>query len=195
MATGERPLISFDIHELLEYFEEHSDHPASLIALFNELAYRGRKKARELRATALARLSVLWHDGEYFKWPETAAIPGEGGLSATADWPSKGMLKFVGYSTGMSGPSETERRAILDDAFRGPLPHVIDAEYTRSFGKPNSAARLKRLAHSIASFAKNAKRRDAQGMRHAIEHWEGDLEYLWLTYYQGRFDFPWPKVE
>ena len=195
MPTADRPLLTLTIHELLEYFEEHSDEPASLIALFNELAFRGRKKARELRSTALARLTELWNEGEYFAWPETAAIPGEGPLTGTVDWPSKGMLKFLGYSTGKSGPSEAERRAILDDAFSGPLPNVIDAEYTRSFGSPRSAIRLKRIAHSIASFAKNAKRKADSGLRQAIDDWEGDLEYLRITYYRGRFDFPWPRLD
>jgi len=194
MATGERPLISMDIFELQSYFEANSRHAASLIALFNELAYRGRKKARELRADSLSRLANLAKEGEYFTWPDTAAVPGEGAIDGVTDWPSRGILRFLGYSTGVSAPSASERRAILDDAFLKPLPNVNSAEYMKSFGSPGSAVRLKRLAQSIASFTKNAKKKSQPSLGTAIEQWEGDLEYLRTKFYVGRYDFPWPTL-
>lgn len=194
MASVERPLISLDIFELQSYFEANTRHAASLIALFNELAHRGRKKARELRSNALAKLAELAKEGEYFTWPDTAAVPGEGAIDGVTDWPSRGMLRFLGYATGVSAPSTSERRAILDDAYLKALPNVNSDEYMKSFGSPGSAVRLKRLAQSIAGFTKNAKKKSQSSLDTAIEQWEGDLEYLRTKFYVGHYDFPWPKL-
>lgn len=194
MATGERPLISMDIFELRSHFEANSWHQESLVALLDELAYRGRKKARELRADLLSRLADLAKKAEYFVWPNTVAVPGDGAIDGVVDWPSTGLLSSRGYTTGVSAPSASERRAILDDIYLNPQPNVNDAEYMDTFGSPGSADRLRRLAQSIASFAKNAKRKAQPSLATAIERWEVDLEYLRTKFYVGRYDFPWPKI-
>jgi hypothetical protein len=50
------------------------------------------------------------------------------------------------------------------------------------------------MAESIASFARSAKRRDADTLAHAIGDWENDLQHLYHTYYVGRFGFAWPRA-
>jgi hypothetical protein len=61
------------------------------------------------------------------------------------------------------------------------------------WGEPKSINRLKKLADSLATFARNARRRRSSDMDHAIAEWEEDLKYLKDTYYTGRFRFDWPE--
>jgi hypothetical protein len=50
------------------------------------------------------------------------------------------------------------------------------------------------MAYSIASFCRIAKRRP-HAMEVAISDWEGDLNWLRVTYYDGRYQFEWPSTE
>jgi len=60
------------------------------------------------------------------------------------------------------------------------------------WGDPGSPARLKKMADSIASFARSKKRHDEVRFAQAIRDWESDLGHLHRTYYVGRFGFGWP---
>lgn len=60
------------------------------------------------------------------------------------------------------------------------------------WGQPESADRLRKMAEAIAAFARNLKRREDDRMQQAIDSWEGDLDYLFETYYVGHFRFAWP---
>jgi hypothetical protein len=48
------------------------------------------------------------------------------------------------------------------------------------------------MAHCIAAFTRNAKRRSAHDYAEAIADWEADLDYLYREYYVGHFSFAWP---
>jgi hypothetical protein len=105
-----------------------------------------------------------------------------------------GPLKFLGYTVGGDGHSEGMRWAILQRVFEGVLPPVFPADYLSLWGAPGSPKRLSKMAESIASFARSAKRRDADTLAHAIGDWENDLQHLYHTYYVGRFGFAWPRA-
>ena len=105
-----------------------------------------------------------------------------------------GPLKFLGYTVGVDGRSQGLRWAILRRVFEGVLPPVFPSDYLELWGAAGSPRRLSKMAESIASFARAAKRRDAGKYAHAISDWEGDLRHIYATYYVGRFGFAWPRA-
>ena len=105
------------------------------------------------------------------------------------------MLSALGYHVGIAtGISNTERKFLLDEIFNIHLPPLNDPAYMREWGAQKSAARLKKLAETIAALVRNAKRRKSQDMTVAYDEWEVDLEYLHGKYYVGHFQFAWPKI-
>lgn len=149
-----------------------------LIAIGNEWFRRGSMKNPE----------------EYFCWPSTEAIKGNGKLSQFTNL-DEGMLSYLGYHVGVTrGVHTSERRNILDRAFAGHLPPVFSPIHMREWSEPSSAARLKKLAECIASFARNTKRRENDTLEQAIKEWEQDLNYLFEKYYMGKFRFAWPST-
>jgi hypothetical protein len=105
-----------------------------------------------------------------------------------------GPLKVLGYTVGADGHGQGLRRTILRRVFEGVLPPVFPADYLSLWGAPGSPRRLSKMAESIASFTRSAKRRDAEKLAHAIEDWEIDLRHLYDAYYVGRFGFAWPRA-
>ena len=133
---------------------------------------------------------------ETFQWPKTEAEPGEQPIGQT-DWPQLGMLRFLGYSVGQKGELRTTRQRILRDLFyKLDLPKVANQAYVDEWGTPESGARLKKMAHSIAAFCRAARRRGEDAMSVAIDEWEEDLAWLKTTYYVGKLDrqFQWPET-
>jgi hypothetical protein len=133
---------------------------------------------------------------ETFQWPKTEAKPGEQPIGQT-DWPQVGMLGFLGYSVGQNGELRTTRQRILRDLFyKVDLPKVENQAYVDEWGTPESGARLRKMAQSIAAFCRGARRRDEFALSVAIEEWEEDLAWLKTTYYDGKFDrqFQWPET-
>lgn len=148
-------------------------------ALLNEWARRARR----------AR-----HQDDYFKWPSTSGGNGDGTLHFDA-WNEEGILRYLGYRVGSTqGEAAATRRRILDAAFSGELPPVNGFTYLQSWGPPVSAMRLKRLANEIARFVRHAKSKRSADMSSAIDDWEDDLDYLYMTYYVRNFGFSWPQV-
>lgn len=138
------------------------------------------------RRTILARL-----DPDHFDWPSTRAIGG-GGMFASIEH-AEGILGYLGYHVGKTGePSAMRRQTLLSRVFEGPLPPINGPEYMKEWNGPGSPARLKKMAESIASAVKSAKRRNHADYSVAIEHWEDDLRYLYQEYYVARFGFDWP---
>jgi len=141
-------------------------------------------EARRQAERVVTAVEDVWHrrsanqlpDG-WFKWPDTHAPGGHGSLTAE-DWMSLGPLKFLGYTVGRDGHGQVLRWAILKRVFEGVLPPVFPAEYLSLWGAPGSPKRLSKMAESIASFARSAKRRDANGLALAIADWESDLKHL-----------------
>jgi hypothetical protein len=60
---------------------------------------------------------------------------------------------------------------------------------------PSTARRLQKLANTLASLARNAKRRRTASLDRAIHEWEQDLGFLYEKYYVGLFGFGWPATE
>lgn len=131
---------------------------------------------------------------EYFSWPTTNAPGGDGSMLG-GDWPEVGILRFLGYRVGkIEGRPQRERHMILAEMFALDLPPAFAPYYLFQWGKPNSAARLRKMAEAIAAFARNAKRRNDGSLAQAISEWETDLEFLYRRYYVGKFHFDFPTT-
>ena len=118
-------------------------------------------------------------------------------VDAPADdvnWPRLGVLGMLGYQVGEQGKSRAVRRGILARAYEGDLPPLLPASQLWEWGDPSTAKRLRKLAESIASFARNAKARDPKMFARAIRDWAEDLDYLRQAYHRGEFRFMWPHV-
>jgi hypothetical protein len=133
------------------------------------------------------------HD-EYFNWPTTIASKGNGKLFVDA-WDEIGMLKILGYQVGRhAGLPEVTRRLILSRVFSMRLPPVLTASKMDEWGFPTTSRRLQKMAESIASFTRNAVRRNDGSLDDAISEWEDDLGYLYNSFYIGKFHFAYPRT-
>lgn len=131
---------------------------------------------------------------EYFDWPSTEAKRGKGDLQAP-EWATEGVLSYLGYHVGNnSNLLGAQRHAILRRAFLMHLPPIESPTYMLGWGAPESVDRLRKMANSLASFARQAKRRITFDMTEAVEAWETDLAMLNDEIYVGRFGFGWPKI-
>ena len=79
--------------------------------------------------------------------------------------------------------------------FEGALPPVFPPDYMDAWNLPGSAARLKKLAETIAAMARLFKRRHDSRFDDAISDWEADLQFLYDEFYLGRFGFAWPTAK
>lgn len=149
-----------------------------------------QERQRAERQQALRRRS----DG-FFDWPSTDAPASIHGYVGDVFHYQDGLLRYVGYSVGRQGEPQTVRRQILDCVFHNVLPRVQSPEYMADWNAPTTAARLQKIAESIAAFARNAKRNARNDYSEAIADWESDLEYLFHEYYVRRFGFAWPDTQ
>ncbi|RDJ10114.1 hypothetical protein B5K05_13350 [Rhizobium phaseoli] len=141
------------------------------------------------------RRTVEMEEGR-FPWPSTDTKGGNGLLSLANAIP-EGMFVFLEYRVGrVQGEPEAVRRGILARVFEGALPPVFPKSYMAEWGASGSPARLQKMAVSIAAFVRNTKRRRNGDFSDAIRDWEGDLAWLYRTYYVGRFRFAsgWPET-
>ena len=113
----------------------------------------------------------------------------------------KGNVLFWGYSPlgtlhqRQSGFCfQGTRRQILHCVLFNELPRVNSPDYVEEWGVPRTDKRLKKMAESIASFARNAKRNNSTSMKYAIADWENDLSYLFKNYYHRSLGFCWPDT-
>lgn len=175
--------------ELLDLWRQNITRMENQHSAFRGLAsdYIEAIESEWTRRSIIARL-----DPDFFKWPSTKAAPGNGTFAAL-DY-AEGILGYLGYHVGKTGESSSARRqTLLSRVFEGSLPPINGAEYMREWHKAGSAIRLEKMAVSIASAVKSAKRRRDADYGVAIEHWEEDLKYLHRAYYIGRFAFDWPS--
>ncbi|PMO64129.1 hypothetical protein BCT04_14555 [Vibrio breoganii] len=129
-----------------------------------------------------------------FRWPSTVVTEADGNLPE-GEWPKLGMLKAVGYSVGQSGLAISIRAELLTNVYVQQLPHVTSQSYVDEWGAPESSRRLQKMAESLAAFARNAKRKDAD-MSYAIRDWEHDLAWLKDQYYlKHKYTWSWPAVK
>ena len=132
---------------------------------------------------------------DFFAWPTTNAPGGDGSLD-TRGWLAEGLLRFMEYRVGnTNGVATPVRRALLSEVFSANLPPAFYRDYLDQWGRPSSAARLQKMAESIAAFTRNAKRRKTRELVAAIRDWEDDLRFLYETYYVRHFHFAWPSNE
>ncbi|MGG5807718.1 hypothetical protein [Falsiroseomonas sp. CW058] len=128
-----------------------------------------------------------------FRWPTTTASGGGGAGLDTNHWLRHGVFQFVGYRVGKTaGLPQRLRERILAEVFAGPIPPAFPKDYVEEWGKPHSAARLRKMAETLAALTRNAKRRDDRSMAAAVADWEHDLRHLHDRYYVGHFAFAWP---
>lgn len=131
---------------------------------------------------------------DFFRWPSTDAQGGRYCLETSA-WLPEGMLQFMGYTVGKrSELSGGQRRLILTEIFRRPLPPAFPRAYMDEWHEPDTALRLRKLAETIAAITRNARRRRDSLMVTAITHWEQDLRFLYDQFYVGTFQFVWPAT-
>ena len=130
-----------------------------------------------------------------FRWPSTDVFPGVGHLPEP-EWPKVGLLGCMGYRVGEGGAPRWLRHQILSKVFEGrKLPQVESREYMSEWGTASSDIRLRKLAESIASFARLRKGKDRDRLDVAIKDWEDDLDWLKAAFYTGRFRFQWPNTQ
>tara|TARA_B110001469_G_C9614749_1_gene305976 strand:- start:114 stop:1652 length:1539 start_codon:yes stop_codon:yes gene_type:complete len=130
-----------------------------------------------------------------FPWPTTDASDGDGSLEEE-DWPDIGLLKHMGYTVGKSGESRSIRHQILTSVFElTSIPKIDSPEYVKSWGTQRSASRLRKMAESIAAFARNNKRSSNTSLD-SVGDWEDDLAWLEIAHYRGKFNnkFTWPRT-
>lgn len=178
----------------LENLAESNWHDVVVLrSVFGELDRRMSTKAIRLQETVADRIEELELE-QKFRWPTTVAEVGLNRLTPF-DASTIGMLKVLGYRTGKSGLPQSERRSLLRSAFTRALPSRESSEYMDEWAKPRSSRRLQKLAESLATFARNAKRQEVVDKSLAIKHWEADLRFLKKTYYdESSFSFDWPRT-
>lgn len=147
---------------------------------------RAISKEWDRRAETLA-------DDAYFKWPTTEARGGRRN-GYYRDLREEGMLRYLEYKVGKDGEHSSYRQALLSRIFENALPPVFDRLYLAEWGPNRSSIRLRKMAHCLASFAKNLKHQRNDKFEEAVQHWEQDLEYLHDRYYVGQFGFDWPTT-
>lgn len=131
---------------------------------------------------------------DYFDWPTTEIGPDRGGSVAPSEWVLEGLLHCMGYHVGRGSTLTPDGRCrLLTRIYQGHLPPVNGPAYMSEWGRPESALRLEKMAQSLASFARQAKRRSSANLTEAIHSWEHDLGYLYDHYYAPKFWFRWPS--
>jgi hypothetical protein len=189
---SERPYIKYYTAELEKLANLEWNNITVLTNIYDELGFRSRQKAHDLRERISKRLNVL--RGKQFSWPSTNA---DGGSRRPLDDvfpPGEGLLRHYGYKVGIHGLNQGERLKILDTIFLDPLLPMNDHAYLKEWGEPKTPERLQKLAESIAAFTHNAKRNNEKDFSKAIWDWETDLAYLKKVYYENYFSFKWPRT-
>jgi hypothetical protein len=156
-----------------------------------------RHQALEVRDEISQNWRRLSEQDEWFAWPSTTVSRGpSNGKLCGCDWKPQGMLSLLGYHVGQTLPLHPSiRESILEYAFEHHLPPVGEVAYFDEWGEPRGARRLRKLANTLASLTRNAKRRDQLTLSRAIDEWEQDLTFLHERYYVRLFRFGWPATE
>lgn len=180
--------------ELLDLAKDNWGNLLLLEKILEELKLRTSKAGRDAHEQVVKRVSTFKcksHDS--FKWPSTDAPAGQYGFSGEEFWYQQGLLRFVGYKVGINGEPSSIRKQILKCVLFNDIPKVNSLEYMQEWGVPRTSTRLKKMAESIASFTRNAKRR-TDNYQAAIDDWEADLQFLFENYYHPRLGFCWPST-
>lgn len=178
--------------------------PFSLLKMWKNairiLGDKDRASQQGKAASMAAAISKEWDrraksmpDDAYFKWPNTDT-PGGGRHEHCRGLRGEGMLRYLEYQVGKNGGHSSLRQALLSRIFEDALPPVFDRVYMADWGANGTSVRLHKMAHCLATFARNFKYQDDDKFDEAIRHWEADLEFLHDKYYLGTFGFGWPST-
>ena len=189
-------ITSASFYDLLSGWQKH-------VSLVGYIRTTGRNRDRiPLYQELIDTVELEWHrrgglqrdETDYFDWPTTEVRTGSAGLGQVG-WVPEGVLKYLGYTVGKGSPlTPQSRQAILRRVFNMRLPPFERPSYMREWGGPASAARLRKMAESIASFIRLAKAQAQSDKSVSIAEWEADLEMLRLQYYVEKFGFGWPVI-
>ena len=94
---------------------------------------------------------------------------------------NEGVLSAFRYKVGDGGiTSALKRQEILDHLLEAPIPPLVDREYTKKWGAPNTQKRKSTLFQTIKSLAAGARNRTntQAAYSRARNHWEADMSYL-----------------
>jgi len=125
--------------------------------------------------------------GESFGTPENAAFKRN----------PDSLLSVAGYSNATNRTSFIKsRRDMLEYAFKIELTGRF-ARFFPEWGRPLSPTRLKKIAWTMASVIKDAKRRRVPRNVRFLELWISDFYYLKDKYYDdvNKRLFIWPNIE
>lgn len=159
--------------------------PDTLLALWMDWfqrAHDARSNFQQLANDYIEAIEGEWHrrailarlDPDHFEWPTTRVTPGKGEAGSFEH--AEGILGYLGYHVGKTGePSSARRQVLLSRVFEGPLPPINGPDYMKEWSLPESTTRLRKMAESIASAVKSAKRHSHADYGMAIKHWEEDL--------------------
>lgn len=91
-----------------------------------------------------------------------------------------GVLSAFGYRVGEFGVRDSEERLrILKLIFDAEIPPINDTSYVRSWGRPKSQQRKRRLTSVIASLIYSTERKSAgKRFANALKDWTGDLQAI-----------------
>ena len=121
-------------------------------------------------------------------WPTTLIIPSGLDGSTFADdviFRDFSALYLVGYQVGKTnGLTRNKRRILLTKFMESQLHPRIEEIFDEEYGDPLSITRLLKVANLLASLCRNMKRRQYGDYSVAIEHYEEDLEYLRIKYFE-----------
>ena len=195
MTDVERPLKSFRIDEFNEFYKNNNNNKTQMNRLFLELLYRRSSrvnKGKNIKKKFTAILELV-HEEISFKWPSTDAPTNENPKTSIKEMKEDGLLLFYGYRVDKKNAKPSnEREIILSDIYENEILSTakkkFDTAYIAKFGEPKTGQRLKQIASTIASFARNAKRRKTHDFSFAINNWENDLATLKSNFYDGVYD-------
>lgn len=170
---------------MLQRYEDQDPNAANVVD--------ARRRVDLIEAEWDRRHALKPGDPDFFPWPSTDINPSS--ISGNAiERREIGMLSYLGYHVGLGSQLiGSQRTRLLGQIFTMRLPPLNDLDYMRDWGSPRTGPSLRKIAENIASFVKNAKGRNLPSLETAISHWEDDLRYLRRKFYDGRFDFQWPR--
>ena len=90
-------------------------------------------------------------------------------------YPATGMMAAYGYRVGNRGAKEAYRRKALDCLMQSNHLLALNSQsYVRSWGRPGSGRRYKRILNFLDKRASTP----SQTNQRAVSEWRADLEYL-----------------
>ena len=138
---------------------------------------------------------LLDRDFSWPAWPEgVVSDEGEGShdFEGEPDWAQESVLRHLGYSARMDGPSDETRRSILKLAFQTEELEGLDSAERRAiWGSALSPRRL----HAISSFLSWLIAFKGGESEQARAKWVADLGWLRDRFYKPTMSFAWPYNE